>query len=109
MKVLFYIIGKNQLIAWNIKNWYFSASVTATFDINGYISGMNSAGGSAVPFGQFESTSNEEYKNLMANYLDKNVRGIFGPITIGSQVFWIIFLRDKNWKRTEATEHKNPI
>ena len=50
-----------------------SASVMATFDINGYISGMNSAGGSAIPFGQFESTSNEEYKNLMANYLDKDV------------------------------------
>ena len=50
-----------------------SASVMATFDINGYINNMNSAGESAVPFGQFESTSNEEYKNLMANYLDKNV------------------------------------
>ena len=45
----------------------------ATFDINGYINNMNSAGESAVPFGQFESSSNEEYKNLMANYLDKNV------------------------------------
>ena len=45
----------------------------ATFDINGYINNMNSAGESAVAFGQFESTSNEEYKNLMANYLDKNV------------------------------------
>ena len=45
----------------------------AVFDINGYIGGMNEAGGSAVPFGQFESTSNEEYKNLMASYLDKNV------------------------------------
>ena len=50
-----------------------SASVMATFDINGYINNMNSAGESAVPFGQFESSSNEEYKNLMANYLDKNV------------------------------------
>ena len=50
------------------------ATVTATFDINEYINGIDFSAEPTVPFGQFESTSNEEYKNLMGNYLDKSVR-----------------------------------
>ena len=73
MKLASFIIGKYHMVAQKQCQSIISASVMAVFDINGYIGGMNEAGGSAVPFGQFESTSNEEYKNLMASYLDKNV------------------------------------
>ena len=73
MKIGSFIIGKYHMVPRKRCQSSISASTMAAFDINGYISGMNEAGESAIPFGQFESNSNEEYKNLMASYLDKNV------------------------------------
>ena len=85
-----------------------SASAMAVFDINGYIGGMNEAGGSAVPFGQFESTSNEEYKNLMASYLDKNV-SLRWKYRCGNSV---VFQKDQsedalgNWLKQDKMQRK---
>ena len=45
----------------------------ATFDINEYINGIYFTAEPAFPFGELESTSNDQYKNLMTNYLDDNV------------------------------------
>ena len=73
MKIASFIIGEYHMVPRKRCQSFISGSAMAVFDINGYIGGMNEAGESAVPFGQFESTSNEEYKNLMASYLDKNV------------------------------------
>ena len=49
------------------------ATVTATFDINEYINGIDFTAEPAFPFGELESNSNDQYKNLMTNYLDNNV------------------------------------
>ena len=69
----------------------------ATFDINEYINGIDFNSEPDVPFGQFESTSNEEYKNLMGNYLDKNVIIVFVSkdrgVAIGYQQFELILTK----------------